>query len=244
MCIRDSTKVRFNVSGDNSQQVPTLNALVNTFGVYEAALRLLSPFMPFITEEIWQSHPAFAVLGRRGKKVESIAFARYPRPGDFPSDPRAEAEMSLLQSLVTEIRALRKEVGVEEKVAIPVELRADASLKEVVEENRDIVEKLARVSAVRFVDAITLGLSKHSTPSFDVAVIYERTIDVAAERERLKRDVARYSKGLTSAERQLGNEAFLAKAPSNVVEGLKKQEAETRQLLEKARAALSSLPPE
>jgi len=238
------TKVRFNVSGDNSQQVPTLNALVNTFGVYEAALRLLSPFMPFITEEIWQSHPAFAVLGRRGKKVESIAFARYPRPGDFPSDPRAEAEMSLLQSLVTEIRALRKEVGVEEKVAIPVELRADASLKEVVEENRDIVEKLARVSAVRFVDAITLGLSKHSTPSFDVAVIYERTIDVAAERERLKRDVARYSKGLTSAERQLGNEAFLAKAPSNVVEGLKKQEAETRQLLEKARAALSSLPPE
>ena len=68
------------------------------------------------------------------------------------------------------------------------------------------------------------------------------TIDVAAERERLTRDIAKYEKGLAAAERQLGNESFLAKAPSNVVEGLKKQESETRALLEKARAALASLP--
>jgi valyl-tRNA synthetase len=75
-----------------------------------------------------------------------------------------------------------------------------------------------------------------------VAAIYERTIDVAAERERLTKDIAKYEKGLAAAERQLGNESFLAKAPPQVVEGLKKQEAETRHLLEKARAALNSLP--
>jgi valyl-tRNA synthetase len=90
---------------------------------------------------------------------------------------------------------------------------------------------------------ITAGLSKHSTPSFDVAVIYERTIDVPAERERLTKDIARYEKGIAAAERQLGNEGFLAKAPAHVVEGLKKQESETRALLEKARAALDALPP-
>ena len=73
-------------------------------------------------------------------------------------------------------------------------------------------------------------------PSFDVDVDYEATIDVPAERERLTRDIAKYEKGLAAAERQLGNESFLAKAPSNVVEGLKKQESETRLLLEKARA--------
>jgi valyl-tRNA synthetase len=95
---------------------------------------------------------------------------------------------------------------------------------------------------MRFVEQTTSGLSKHSTPNFDVAVIYERTIDVAAERERLTKDIAKYEKGLASAERQLGNEGFLAKAPAHVVEGLKKQEAETRQLLEKARAALGALP--
>ena len=65
------------------------------------------------------------------------------------------------------------------------------------------------------------------------------TIDVPAERERLTKDIAKYEKGLAAAERQLGNEGFLAKAPAHVVEGLKKQEAETRLLLEKAQAALS-----
>jgi valyl-tRNA synthetase len=75
-----------------------------------------------------------------------------------------------------------------------------------------------------------------------VAVVYERTIDVAAERERLAKEIARYEKGLAAAARQLGNEGFLAKAPAQVVEGLKNQEAETRLLLEKARATLDALP--
>ena len=82
----------------------------------------------------------------------------------------------------------------------------------------------------------------HSNPNFDLGIMYERTIDVPAERERLTKDIARYEKGLAAAERQLGNQAFLAKAPPQVVEGLKKQEAETRLLLEKARAALAALP--
>jgi len=96
---------------------------------------------------------------------------------------------------------------------------------------------------MRFVAQIVAGLSKHSTPTFDVAVVYERTVDVPAERERLTKEIAKYDKGVAAAERQLGNDAFLAKAPAQVVEGLKKQEAETRLLLEKARAALDALPP-
>jgi valyl-tRNA synthetase len=85
-------------------------------------------------------------------------------------------------------------------------------------------------------------LAKHSTPDFDVAVIYERTVDVPAERARLTKDIEKFEKGIAAAERQLGNEGFLAKAPVHVVEGLKKQESETRALLEKARDALATLP--
>ncbi len=77
-----------------------------------------------------------------------------------------------------------------------------------------------------------------------MGVVYERTIDVPAERERLTREIAKYEKGLAAAEKQLGNEDFLKKAPTNVVEGLKKQAAETRLLLEKARKALEGLPQE
>jgi valyl-tRNA synthetase len=149
--------------------------------------------------------------------------------------------MGVLQSLIVEIRALRKEIGVEEKATTPVEVRIDAGMQSVLKENTVIVERLARVSELRIVDQIAAGVSKHSTVNFDVAVIYERTVDVAAEGERLTKEIAKYEKGLISAERQLGNEGFLAKAPAQVVEGLRKQEAETRLLLEKARAALENL---
>jgi valyl-tRNA synthetase len=94
---------------------------------------------------------------------------------------------------------------------------------------------------VRFVQQISAGLLKRHTYAGDVAVIYEAIIDIPAERERLTKEIAKYEKGLISAERQLGNESFLAKAPAQIVEGLKKQEAETRLLLDKARAALDNL---
>jgi valyl-tRNA synthetase len=150
--------------------------------------------------------------------------------------------MELVQSLIVEVRALRKEAGVEEKAVVPIELRIDGNLKHVLTENAAMVERLARVREVRCVDQISAGLPKRSTPEFDVAVVYERTVDVAAEKERLTKDIAKYEKGLAAAERQLGNDGFLAKAPAHIVEGLKKQEAETRLLLEKARAALDVLP--
>jgi valyl-tRNA synthetase len=206
--------------------------------VFEASLRLLSPFMPFITEELWHA------LYDGNPPAKSIAMRPYPKVNNSVIDSEVLAQMTVLQSIITETRGLRKEIGVEEKAAVPIELRIDALLKPVAEMNRDIIGKLARVSELRFVDTITVGLSNHSTPDFDVAVVYERTIDVPAERDRLTKDIARYEKGLAAAERQLGNDSFTAKAPAHIVEGLKKQEAETRQLLEKARAALDALPPE
>jgi valyl-tRNA synthetase len=111
------------------------------------------------------------------------------------------------------------------------------------EANEALIQKLARVSELRFPDALTEGYAKQATTEFEVAVIYERKIDVAAERERLAKDIAKYEKGLAAAERQLGNEAFLKKAPPQVVEGLKKQAAETGMLLAKALVELGALPP-
>ncbi|HVC47218.1 MAG TPA: valine--tRNA ligase [Terracidiphilus sp.] len=228
--------VKIQLDPSNSTSGERLLALLVLLSVFESSLRLLSPFMPFLTEELWHAyhggHPP----------AKSIALMPYPRSEVPIRDEEAESAMALLQSLIVEIRALRKEIGIEEKVRVPVELRTDADLKQVTEENHDIVERLARVSELRFVESISVGLSKHSTPEFDVAVVYERTIDLPAERERLTKDIAKYEKGLAAADRQLGNEGFLAKAPAQVVEGLKKQAAETSLLLEKARAALAALP--
>ena len=225
-------RLDFSESADNAQ---TKDALATLVSVFETALRLLSPFMPFITEEVWHA------LYDGNPPAKSIALTRYPQ-GDTHLHDEAVLDMVALQSLIVEVRALRKEIAVEEKAVTPIEVRTGAIMQGVIEQNIAMVERLARVNEVRFVQQIIAGVSKHSTPSFDVAVIYERTIDVAAECERLTKDIAKYEKGLAAAGRQLGNEGFLAKAPAHVVEGLKKQEAETRVLMEKARAALETLP--
>ncbi len=228
-------KLRLDFS-ETTDKAQTKSALTTLVGVFEAALRLLSPFMPFITEEIWHA------LYDGKPPARSIALVNYPSAGDRQPDESALGDMGVLQSLIVEVRALRKEIGVEEKAVTPIEVRIDAGMEAVLKVNGAIIERLARVSEVRFVKQIAAGLSKHSTPNFDVAVIYQRTIDVPAERERLTKEIAKYEKGLAAAERQLGNAGFLAKAPANVVEGLKKQESETRLLLEKAKAALDALP--
>ncbi len=228
-------KLRLDFS-ESADKASTQAALTTLVSVFESSLRLLSPFMPFITEEIW--HAIYD--GNAPKK--SIALASYPPTNAI--DSNAQSEMELVQNLIAEVRALRKEIGVEEKAVVPIEVRADAQAKAVFATNSNIVERLARVAEVRFVTEISAGLSKHHTPVFDVAVNYERTVDVAAERDRLSKEIARLEKGFNANESKLTSESFIAKAPAHIVDGLKKQHAETSALLEKARTALEALPKE
>jgi valyl-tRNA synthetase len=234
-------KVRLDASAEDQEKKPYLITLISLFVVYEAALRLLSPFMPFITEELWH-YPVLKLVA--GTDAKSIALTRYPRPADYPSDPDAEADMSLLQELIITVRALRKELGVPEKELTSIQLHANNRILALADANQDMLARMARVQSVEFASEPLSGGNARSTADFDVAVIYERQIDVPAERERLTKDLAKYEKGLIVAERQLGNEAFMAKAPAHIVEGLRKQAAETKILHDKTRAALDALPPE
>jgi valyl-tRNA synthetase len=159
--------------------------------------------------------------------------------------------MILLQDLIRVVREERKNRDIPEKeavpmVALPSRVRAfDTNPDELICQNEEIIQKLAKISTITFREREDSGgenLNWRSIGFTDIALMHEKQIDVPAERERLTKDIAKYEKGLAAAERQLGNEGFLAKAPAHVVEGLKKQEAETRTLLEKARAALAALP--
>jgi valyl-tRNA synthetase len=234
-------KLRLDFS-DPAKETATRAALTMLVQVFEVALRLLSPFMPFLTEEIWHT------VYDGNPPAKSIALSRYPQSDDDQVDQSALGAMIVLENLISETRALRKDIGVEENAIVPIEVCAgpgiNASIgggyESFLRKNQAIVERLARAK-VCFVQQISAGLLKRHTYAGDVAVIYEAAIDVPAERDRLTKDIAKYEKGLASAERQLGNEGFLAKAPAQVVEGLKNQEAEMRVLLEKARAALENL---
>ena len=149
--------------------------------------------------------------------------------------------MVQLQELIASVRAARKDLGVEEKAQVPVRIRTNDATQQLFAANAQIVERLARVSSLEFVASNLDGSGIRSTPQFDVQVVYERTIDVAAERERLNKERARLEKEQANAERQLGNEGFLAKAPTHIVDGLRKKSIEVAELIEKTRAALEEL---
>ncbi len=171
-------KLRLDFS-ETADKAATKAALTTLVSVFEAALRLLSPFMPFLTEELWHA------VYDGNPPAKSIALTRYPVAAEGKINVASLDEMELLQSLIVEVRALRKEMGVEEKASTPIELRIGAGIQATVRQNLALVERLARVSEVRFVEQISAGLSKHNTAAFEVGVVYERTIDVAAERQRL-----------------------------------------------------------
>jgi valyl-tRNA synthetase len=208
----------------------------NLIGIFEAALRLLSPFMPFITEEIW--HAVFD----GNPPLRSIALAAYPQSDGSQVDSIAETEMAILQDLIVAVRNIRAELKVEPKQKLAIEIHADDGIRTMIERDRSPLERMANVESLTFVEtSLANAAGARSTARFDVRAMYERKIDVAAERERLTKELAKLTGELERATAQLGNEAFLAKAPEKVVNGLKQRKGELEVLIAKAKSALAEL---
>jgi len=212
-------------------------AFANLISVFEGALRMLSPFMPFITEELWH-----AVYDGQ-PPAKSIALSRYPVADPAQMDADAETWMAILQDLIVSVRNIRAELKVEQKQKVAVEVfAASEDVRSMLERNRGAVERLANVEAITFVEeSLAKASGARSTARFDVRVLFERKIDVAAERDRLSKELEKLSGEMSRATAQLGNEAFLAKAPAKVVDGLKRRKDELEMLIGKIKAALAEL---
>jgi valyl-tRNA synthetase len=227
-------RLNFEEGADKTQAKIACAHLVELF---DASLRLLHPVMPFITEEIWHA------IYESNPPLKSIALAGYPQADEQQFDLAAESEMAILQDLIVNVRNVRAELKVEPKVKVPIEVFAhEPAIRAMIEQNRGAVERLANVEKIAFVNG---SLAKHagarSTARFDVHVIYERKIDVVAERERLTKEQGKIEKEFANNQRQLGNEQFLAKAPEKVVEGLCGRAQELLGLREKIKNQLDEL---
>jgi len=222
---------------DEASRESAQAACQNLVSLFEAALRLLHPVMPFITEEIWQ-----AIYDGK-PPLQSIALAAYPQADEKHLDLVAETGMAILQDLIVSVRTLRAELKVEPKVKVPIELFAhDPQTKSLIEQNREAIERLGSVSTITDVTQSQASQApSRATARFDVRVVYEKKIDVAAERERLTKELEKMEKEISNGQRQLSNEGFLAKAPANVVEGLRKRAQELQLLREKAKSKLEEL---
>jgi valyl-tRNA synthetase len=218
---------------------PARVACSNLVNLFEASLRLLHPVMPFITEEIWHA------MYDGAPPLKSIALAAYPAADEKQIDLGAETEMAILQDLIVSVRNLRAELKVEPKVKVPIEVFAhEPEIRAMLEKNLGAVllDRPANVEKITFVDSSLANLpGARSTSRFDVHAIYEKKIDVAAECERLKKELDKIEKEQANGQRQLSNEQFLAKAPAKVVEGLKARAEELRVLREKTLAKMGEL---
>jgi len=227
-------RLNFEEGSDKSQARIACANLVNMF---DASLRLLHPVMPFITEEIWHA------MYEEKPPLQSIALAAYPQADEKQFDLNAETEMAILQDLIVNVRNVRAELKVEPKVKVPVEIFAhEPSIRAMIQQNRGAVERLANVEKITFTDSsLAKQAGARSTARFDVHVIYERKIDVAAERERLTKELEKLEKEFANNQKQLGNDQFLGKAPAKVVEGLRTRAEELISLRGKIRNQLDEL---
>jgi len=229
-------KPRLNIE-DGSDKSAAKTACMNLVNLFDASLRLLHPVMPFITEEIWQT------IYEHKPVLKSIALAPYPQADEKQFNLAAETEMAILQDLIVSVRNLRAELKVEPKVKVPIEVFAhETDICTMIDHNHGAVERLANVEKIAFVESsLAKKAGARSTARFDVHVVYERKIDVGAECERQKKELDRLEKAIANGQRQLGNDQFLAKAPQNVVENLRKQQQELAVLKEKTASKLKEL---
>jgi valyl-tRNA synthetase len=205
----------------------------NLFAAFDAALRLLHPFMPFLTEELWHQLPQ-----RAGAK--SIALDAFPEAASAWMNVAAERSVIFLQEIIGAVRNIRAEMKLDPKKKVEADVSvADAGLLRVAEENRDFLVRLALLSELRLTGGkLVAGGAARSSAEFDVRIAQAaETVDVVAELERLKKEIAGLEKAIASKEKQLGDETFLGRAPEKIVNGLKatleQQKIELRKLRER-----------
>ncbi len=202
----------------------------NILTVFESALRLLHPVMPFLTEELWQR----LCKGREGSPV-SIALAKFPLFNEAVNDADAEQQIGLLQEIVTSIRNLRADGKLDPKLELNAVIYTSHPMQS------EMIERLAMVKLeVAPATAERVKGSLRSTPEFDI-VLKVPAAQLDAQRTRLVKEIQQLEKVIEGSERQLANEDFLSKAPAKVLDTLKAKLADYQSQLAKSKDTLEGL---
>ena len=199
-----------------------------TIGFFESLLKMLHPFTPFITEELWQNI-------KERKDGETIMYAESPKP--YKYDRQVIVDFNVAASAVTEVRALRAKKNISPKEPLPLKVKGafPASMA-------PVIEKMANVKSIETVKDFGDGAGESflaGTVQFFVPL--EGMIDAEAEKAKIEAEIARYEGFLKGVNAKLANERFVANAPAAVVENERKKQSDATQKLASLRERLAKL---
>jgi len=206
---------------------------------FEGALRLAAPFIPFLSEELWSRQP----IHPQWKRERSLVISAFPKANLLPDFSVEAAQWSEVQALVSGIRSLKSQMQLEKKEGLSVFVRCSAEFQQRVEGHLSLVCLLARVSHIRFVQKIEeVGACLAAvSKGWSVYVPLPDATLIPQEKARISTEIQRISKILGGIEKKLQNEAFVAKAPEDVLRQARDQFENMSQQLTSLQESFSSL---
>ncbi|MEH6489288.1 valine--tRNA ligase [Hyphomonas oceanitis] len=204
--------------------------------VLDETLKLLHPFMPFVTEELWERRAAGRVDEQGFLMLQS--WPEY----DIARDAEADDEIQWVIDLITEVRSLRNDLGVPAGSKIPLSLvNAGPVIEDRAYRHEDILKRIARLEDIVVSESVPDGAVSTVVGETVVALGIADQIDVAEARKRLDKEIGQLDKDIMSTEKKLGNEAFVSKAPPEIVEENRERIVDWTGRREKLKAARKSL---
>jgi valyl-tRNA synthetase len=218
------------------QKQSTLAVLYNTL---HDTLILLHSFMPFVTEEIWHKLP-----GTNGSIMKAVFPSRRASDDGTLRDKDAESQMTLLIDVIAGVRNIRGEMNIAPSLEMEVVVQSeDGNIRETIDQHQDVVSNLAKLKSLAVTGSGERPKSS-ATAVIEGATIFvslEGVIDFAKESERLEKEISKLDGELSKVIKKLENEAFLSKAPANVVADVKAKHARLAEKKEKVQANLERI---
>src|SRR5437764_1930159 len=210
------------------------------------ALRMLHPFMPYLTEELWLKLPGSsnAVHNAAYSKAEaSIMLADFPGGSTKWFDDIAEKEMEAVIDVIKKVRNIRAEMNISTAIKFTVHIAAHPYFQSVFKANEAQILKLARAEKLVIGDALDVprASAKAVTTEASIAVPLEGLIDFDKERERLTNRIAKLTEEKDRLDEQLSNSNFVERAPAEKVQGLRDRFAELEKQIETLNNNLEAL---
>ena len=204
--------------------------------VLDRIAKLLHPFMPFITEELW------AINGRSGPARRSLlALSSWPQHAGL-ENPEAEAEIGFVVDLVSEVRSVRSEMNVPASALMQlVIVGADANLRTMLQPWIDTIKRMARISDIAFQIQPPAESAQMIVRGVTVALPLAGVIDISAEKGRLAKEIGKEEKEVAKVDSKLCNADFIARAPEEVVEENRERRQDALDRIARMRAALQRL---